>query len=407
MLRKLTDRYLQTVKAPATGRLVIADTDVTGLSLRVTPNGTRSWLVRYRPRRQPQKAHTLPGNYPGITLSAARLRARDIVAAAKRGVDLPAEEKVRQVEHQKVSANARTVRALVSEYVENHCKPHQRQWKDAERRLKNHVLPKLGDRAVGDVRRADIVELLDEIEHKKGLRQQVNRTRTTMSGMFRYAVEREYTAENPVFGTRARKMESERARTLDDDELKAIWQALHEMREPGRSFVRTLMLTATRRDEARGMLWAEISAGGEMWLLPASRNKTARDFEIPLSPPLVELLAELPRLGPYVFTVGGDRRWTAHDKFKAALDRKSGVTGWVYHDIRRTVRSRLAELHIPYEIAERVLNHAMSKIERTYNRHAYRQEKAKALQAWADRLLFIVGDGLRPANVVSMERAKP
>jgi hypothetical protein len=103
---------------------------------------------------------------------------------------------------------------------------------------------------------------------------------------------------------------------------------------------------------------------------------------------------------PIVFTVGGDRRWTAHDKFKAALDRKSGVTGWVYHDIRRTVRSRLAELHIPYEIAERVLNHAMSKIERTYNRHAYRQEKAKALQAWADHLLFIVGDGLRRIGLV-------
>jgi hypothetical protein len=62
----------------------------------------------------------------------------------------------------------------------------------------------------------------------------------------------------------------------------------------------------------------------------------------------------------------------------------------VWHDIRRTVRSKLAELSVPYEIAERVLNHAMTKLERTYNRHNYRQEKAKALQRWADHLLGLV-----------------
>src|SRR5690348_15326619 len=93
MRHRLTDRYLQTVKAPATGRLVVADTEVTGLSLRVTPNGTRSFVVRYRPRQQPQRSFTIPGTYPGVTLSAARTRARDIIAGAKRGVDLVAEEK--------------------------------------------------------------------------------------------------------------------------------------------------------------------------------------------------------------------------------------------------------------------------------------------------------------------------
>ena len=162
------------------------------------------------------------------------------------------------------------------------------------------------------------------------------------------------------------------------------------------------MLTAARRNEARCLPWTEIAPTGDLWLLPATRNKTARDFEVALSTPMVEILAKLPRLGDYVFTVNGSKPWTAHDKFKTALDRKSGVTGWVYHDLRRTVRSRLAELHIPYEIAERVLNHAMTRIERIYNRHAYRQEKAKALQAWADHLLFIVGEGREAPNVVTL-----
>jgi len=390
MKHKLTDRFVRTVKPPTRGRLVVADTEVKGLSLRVTPNGTRSFLVRYRPRRQPQKAYTIPGAYPDTTLAAARQRAREIVSAAKRGADLLAEEKLSAAEQMQALASMRTVAELAAEYVENHCKPHQRQWKNVEARLRNHALPKLGKLQVTDIRRADIVELLDDIEHRKGLRQQVNRTRSDLYGMFRYAEEREYVVVNPVVGTRLRKNETERSRTLTDEELRAIWQALSELPDPGRSFVRTLMLTATRRDEARGMQWAEIAPAGDVWLLPASRNKSEREFEIPLPTPMKELLALLPKRGPCVFSVDGNRPWTGHHWFKLDLDAKSGVTGWVLHDIRRTVRSRLAELGVSYEIAERVLNHAVTRLERTYNRHAYSAEKKLALQMWANRLMSIV-----------------
>src|SRR5215475_4822112 len=124
MKHKLTDRYLQAVKAPATGRLVVVDTEVTGLSLRVTPNGTRTFLVRYRLPKQAQRSYTVPGAYPATSLAEARQRARDIVAAAKRGVDLVTEERHREARRQKAEATARTVQELASEYIERHCKPH-------------------------------------------------------------------------------------------------------------------------------------------------------------------------------------------------------------------------------------------------------------------------------------------
>jgi hypothetical protein len=77
-----------------------------------------------------------------------------------------------------------------------------------------------------------------------------------------------------------------------------------------------------------------------------------RDFEIPLSRQMAALLVGLPRLGPHVFTMSGAKPWAATTRLKRA----------------------------PYEVAERVLNHAMTKLERTYNRHSYRQEKEQALQ---------------------------
>jgi integrase len=221
--------------------------------------------------------------------------------------------------------------------------------------------------------------------------------------MFQYALEREYVTENPVIGTSQRKVERERQRVLTDQEIRAIWLALDDLPEPGRSFVRTLFLTGARRDEARCMQWREIAPTGDLWLLPAARNKANRDFEIPLSVQMRALLVGIPKLGPHAFTISGQKAWTATEAFKRALDEKSGVRGWVYHDIRRTVRSRLAELSVPYEIAERVLNHAMTKLERTYNRHGYRQEKTQALQRWADHLMGLVFAD--PAKVVPMRHA--
>jgi integrase len=390
MKHRLSDRYLQTVKAPPAGRLVVADTEVRGLTVRVTASGTRTFLVRYRLPKQPQRSYTVKGAYPGTSLAEARQRARDIIAAAKRGIDLVVEEQRREPERQRAEATARTVSELVSEYIEKNCRPHHRRWRDVERRLLRHVTPVLGDRPADSVRRADIVELLDGLQHDKGLRQQVNRTRSALSAMFQYAIEHEYVeTTNPVVGTRPRKLETDRNRILSDDELRAIWLALDAMPNPGRSFVRALVLTGARHSEVRRLPWAEIN--GDLWTLPAERNKAARDFEIPLSAQMNGLLAAMQKQGPYVFSIdGGEKPWTGTHRFKLALDRQSGVTGWVWHDIRRTVRSKLAELSVPYEIAERVLNHAMTKLERVYNRHSYRQEKAQALQRWADHLMGLV-----------------
>ena len=101
MTVKLTDRFLTSRKAPAVGRTIYTDSTVPGLAFRVSaptksnPEGRRDWLLRYRPRRQTQKAVAL-GAYPAVSLSKARQRAGEIVAAAKRSVDLIATEDARK-----------------------------------------------------------------------------------------------------------------------------------------------------------------------------------------------------------------------------------------------------------------------------------------------------------------------
>jgi hypothetical protein len=101
--KRLNDRYLQSLKPPASDRFEILDTEAPGLVLRVNANGVKSWTIRYRPKGHPQRRATF-GSYPGISLADARQRARDIAAAAGRRVDLPAQE-AREVEDRRRHAD--------------------------------------------------------------------------------------------------------------------------------------------------------------------------------------------------------------------------------------------------------------------------------------------------------------
>ena len=69
------------------------------------------------------------------------------------------------------------------------------------------------------------------------------------------------------------------------------------------------------------------------------------------------------------------------------------ILHWVIHDIRRSVASQLAELKIPSNIVEPILNHrsgAIRGVAAIYNRYNYAAEKSQALNTWARRLSSIV-----------------
>ncbi len=66
-------------------------------------------------------------------------------------------------------------------------------------------------------------------------------------------------------------------------------------------------------------------------------------------------------------------------------------TKWTPHDLRRTLRTRLAEIGIDDVVAERVLGHKLQGIMAVYNRHGYDTEKRQSLEHWAKKLRQIVG----------------
>ena len=134
---------------------------------------------------------------------------------------------------------------------------------------------------------------------------------------------------------------------------------------------------------------------------------------VPLTDSAVSIVNELPTFtkGDYLFSTSfGESPVAGGQKAKERLDDLMAeelgekLKPFVIHDLRRTVRTRLASLKIPDTIAEMVIGHGKKGLARVYDQHAYLDEMRDALEQWASRLRDIVEPP--PANVVKMKKVR-
>ena len=101
--------------------------------------------------------------------------------------------------------------------------------------------------------------------------------------------------------------------------------------------------------------------------------KAKAGHAVPLTPAVVEILAQLPRFaaGDFVFSgQAGAKPFCGFSKAKARLDRATGdIAPYTLHDIRRTVRTRLAELGVTPFVGELVLAHTQKGVHAVYDLH--------------------------------------
>ena len=77
-------------------------------------------------------------------------------------------------------------------------------------------------------------------------------------------------------------------------------------------------------------------------------------------------------------------------KVKSAIDKRSGVTNWTFHDLRRSARTRMSQIGVNADVAERCLGHLATGVRAVYDRHDFLAEKRNALERWAAELDRIV-----------------
>jgi integrase len=392
MRRPLTDIGVRALK-PALSRREIPDPGCHGLYVVLQPSGARRFAVRYRFAGASRK-HTLP---PGISLAAARKLAGDTMLEVAQGRD-PAAVK-------KAAARGETLAEAIADYLRReNAKPEgdrlrSLQWREGV--LRRHVYPTLGDRPIAQIKRSEIVRLLDQIEGGSGAPMADRTLSILRTIMDEYAV-RNDDFHSPIVRKMARAAgRPPRSRVLSDVEIAAVWHA-ESTDVPFSALVRFLLLTAARRDEAACMRWDEIA--GDIWTLPASRNKTGVELIRPLSAAAQGIIAGLPRIAgsPFVFTYDGTKPLGGFSRRKRRFDAACGVAEWQIHDARRTSRSLMARAGVPVDHAERCLGHVLPRIRATYDKHGYLDEMRHGYEA----LAALIGRIVDPQpNVIGLRGA--
>jgi integrase len=355
-------------------------------------HGHRSFVIFYRDAGGHSHLMTIRLD---LGLEKARKRARVLLGQVGEGRDPLGEIRKQR------DAEKNTLRAVSLEFFQREGK-HLRSTYEWGRNLERQVFPVLGSRAISDIKRSDIVRLLDKIEDERGpaaaqtsfaILRRIMSWHATRSDDFRSPIVRGMSRTKPK--------ERARARILNDAELQAVWKATGEMDGPFPALIRFLLLTAARRNEAARMVWSELD--GSIWTLPAARNKVKADLARPLSGAAQAVLAELPRFAssPFVFTTSGRRPLRNFVVAKARLDQLSGTSGWQIHDLRRTARSLLSRAGVSAEVVERTLGHVLPGIQATYNRHRYIDEMAMAYE----KLAALIEQIINPKeNVIALRK---
>jgi integrase len=374
--KALTDRGIRALPSAAKGkRRLVWDALVPGLAVRVTDKGQRSFVLV---TRYPGSRHPAPrslGTVGAITLEDARTKARSWHKLISAGTD-PAQAQA--------AAAQNTLHAICAEYLaRDGAKLRSREWRRAA--LERLVYPSLGAQPIAEIRRSDIVRLLDKIEDERGSAM-ADRTLAIIRRVMNWHAARSDDFRSPIVRGMARTSSRARDRVLSDDELRSIWRTANGSLFG--SYLRFLLLTAARRNEAAKMEHGELS--GTDWTLPAARNKTNQDLIRPLSKTATAILTGLPNQGKFIFSRRGKAALGSFGVLKEEIDRASGVSGWTLHDLRRTARSLMSRAGVPSDHAERCLGHVIGGVRGTYDRHEYHEEKRQAFEALASLIERIV-----------------
>ena len=416
---RFTDKVVKSIK-PKDKRFEVFEDGLKGFGLRVGTTGKKTWVVLYRQGDSKLRRLTL-GEYPAMSLAQAHVAHSNALALIAQQID-PGDLKKAAAEAER---RAPTVRLLIDEFIERGVKAKgNRTWQEYQRNIEKDVSPAWGKRKVKDIKKRDVVLLLEKVA-ERGARNQCNQLFKIIRRMFNFAIERDLLEYSPCNGVRLPFPEVRKDRFLTDEEIRLLWAALDledaPLSEPMARALKLVLVTMQRPGEVIGAHVNEID--GEWWTIPAERSKNKKEHRVYLTP-LAKTLFQAEGAEGYLFPNprSGFSLDTPEPMETNALSKAARrllepvklknetkpqvltIEKFTPHDLRRTGATHLAELGYSDEIIGAVLNHTRPGVTSIYNRYRYVKEKRQALEAWARKLDTILANEKRPDNVVPFRR---
>jgi integrase len=169
--------------------------------------------------------------------------------------------------------------------------------------------------------------------------------------------------ENPVAKAGLFKTESQRMRILTpDEEIRLV-----NLSEPHlKPIIQTALMTGLRKGELLKLTWQDINFDTNILTIKAENSKSKKSRKIPISSALRKLLLEqklktghsgfvflTPNFQPY----SGKNPGALKRSFSTAL-RRANIKGLVFHDLRHTCATRMAERGASIIAVKEILGHS-------------------------------------------------
>jgi integrase len=383
----------------------VAKADGGGLTFTLSKAGTASWVLRYRFGGRPREL-TL-GNYPALSISAARQLARKHRVAIQSGGD-PAADNRKQ---KSIARKDWTVRRLIEDYRAKVLPGLGSSTQRSYGRNLKRIESRLGALTVRAVEPTDIIGMIEDA--RLGW-VEANTLLVTAKVVFRHAAGRKLVAINPAKGIELSAILGPRPAIrerlmLTEEEIRILFAG--PMSRVNALSVRILLATAVRSAELFTAQWEHVDLKSGVWNIPAS--KAGRAMDIPLAPPVIEWVKELQGFSfgsRYVLPAreegrrernGGDTHINRNTLPLAVAwwqeHHAEDIRRFTPHDLRSTAKSWLRKLGVPRDITEMCLNHKLPGVEGEYDQYGYFDERKEALTRWAAfQVACVAGENVKP-----------
>ncbi|WP_268959221.1 tyrosine-type recombinase/integrase [Plesiomonas shigelloides] len=382
-LRRITGKpYDGPVELPDSG----------GLSARISPKGLITFQYRYRFNGKAKRMKL--GNYGQMSLKDAREYVVQCKKWLEEGKDPSLQKKLIKGEN----IQAPTIAILVDEWLESPPAKALVKYEYWKRMLFIHVTDKYGKLVVDDMDPVQWEKIFLAIT-RAGSPVQAGNVLVKMKQVIRYALRRKRITSNALMllelNDIGRRPDSGE-RFLDDGEIKLFWNSIDKtlMSWQNKILLRLTLLTGCRGVELRLARKEDFNLQERIWVIPKENSKTRKRFVRGLSRLSVSYLQQVFDLYPDLSIVfppaklQEDRPMSASTliSLAAQVEEVMAVPHWSLHDLRRTCKTKMAELGVAPHVSEKILGHKLTGMLSIYDQYDYIPEQQDAAEKWAQKI---------------------
>ena len=389
------------------------------LYLMVRPNGTKSWLYRYKSPTLSKNKRISLGVYPSVSFARACEMWRDYEELLSRNID---PKDYREEEKKTLLSNTNnSFNRFAWEYFDSLDQTQKRNTLIRKRGRLELICSYIGDEPISEISSPRMLEVLLDIQanslNKAGKpTDKAERCAGIASDVFVYAGARGFCTSNPaalIKSQLAKSSYGHRPAITKPKDLAKLLRAIETIEGDLNTInsLRLLALLFVRNGDLRRMRWADLDLETGRWQLKPLKGQgkvtMVKDMVVPLPDQAVAILNEQQKINGHTEYVFFSQTAKKHQIISEnTANKRLKDLGYqsihCVHGFRATAKTLLQEqLKYPLVLVEMALGHTTKDPNGTaYGRFEYIDDRSEMMQNWADYL-----DALREGRDTAKFRA--